>query len=182
MSTIYANDRSSLCTFTFADGRRCRTPRQSGHPQFCCFHARKQAQTQTAQELGRDFSYFFSGDYLSACDLAAALGRLFEAVARGEVKPRTATTLAFLAQTFLLTIKVAENEYINAFGSQSWRKVVYAHVKENQKYLAQGLAQPAAQTAAQPAPQTAAQLSNQAPQPTADSPSQTAIASASATT
>ena len=134
MSTIH--DRASLCSFTFADGRRCRTPRQSGHPQFCCFHARKQAQLEAAEQLGSDFAYFFSGDYFSACDLAAALGRLFAAVARGEVKPRTAATLAYLAQTLLQTIHLAEHEYSNAFGPDGWREIVYSHVKENANYLA----------------------------------------------
>src|SRR5207244_1350742 len=92
MSTMYAKDRASLCTFTFVDGRRCRTPRQSGHPQFCCFHARKQAQVEAAEQLGRDFAYFFSGDYFSACDLAAALGRLFAAVATGADSASQPTT------------------------------------------------------------------------------------------
>ena len=39
-------DRKSLCRFTFADGRHCRTPRSPHHPHFC-----------SASEL----SYFFSG-------------------------------------------------------------------------------------------------------------------------
>lgn len=170
MSTIHAKDRASLCTFTFADGRRCRTPRQSGHPQFCCFHARKQAQLQAAEELGRDFSHFLSGDYFSACDLAAALGRLFPAVARGEVKRQTAATLAYLAQTLLQTIQVAQHEYIEAFGTNSWRNTVYSHVKDNEKYLADG--------PAENAPQPAPQLMDQAPQPAADSASKSSTISA----
>jgi len=40
-------DRSSLCTFTFADGRCCRTPRCSGSS-YCFFHARKEAQARAA--------------------------------------------------------------------------------------------------------------------------------------
>jgi hypothetical protein len=33
MSTNLSNDRSSLCSFTFADGRQCRTPRGGApHP------------------------------------------------------------------------------------------------------------------------------------------------------
>ncbi len=41
MSTNRSNDRSSLCSFTFADGRHCRTPRRAGHPYLCAFHAGK---------------------------------------------------------------------------------------------------------------------------------------------
>jgi hypothetical protein len=150
MSTIHEKDRASLCSFTFTDGRRCRTPRQSGHTQFCCFHARKQAQLKAAEGLGRDFAFLLSGDYFSACDLATALGRLFAAVARGDVKPKAAATLAYLAQTLLLTIQAAEHEYINAFGSPAWRNTVYSHIKQNQKYLAQGPAENTPQPALQP--------------------------------
>jgi hypothetical protein len=117
-------DRSSLCTFTFADGRRCRGPRQSGHSQLCCFQARKEAQARAAEEIGQDISSFLSGSYLSACDLSSALGRLFTAVAQGQVKPRTAATLAYLGQTLVQSIQVAEKEYINAFGSDFWRNTV----------------------------------------------------------
>jgi hypothetical protein len=36
-------DRSSLCTFTFADGRRCRTPLCSASLSYCFFHARRES-------------------------------------------------------------------------------------------------------------------------------------------
>jgi hypothetical protein len=34
MSSLSAKDRVSLCQFTFADGRRCRTPRTGKNPHF----------------------------------------------------------------------------------------------------------------------------------------------------
>ena len=128
-------DRASLCSFTFADGRRCRTPRQSGHLQFCCFHARKQAQTQAAEEIGRDASYFFSGRYLSACDLNAALGRVFAATAQGHIKPKTAATLAYLAQVMVQCIQISQHEYAEAFGGDGWRRSVSSSVNDNSDYL-----------------------------------------------
>ena len=94
MSPLRPQDRKSLCRFTFADGRQCRTPRSPGHPHLCSDHARKDSQARAADKLARDLSYFFSGQYLSACDLSAALGRLLPAVIRGDIKPRTAHTLA----------------------------------------------------------------------------------------
>ena len=42
MCSLRPQDRKSLCRFTFADGRQCRTPR-------------------AADKLARDLSYFFSG-------------------------------------------------------------------------------------------------------------------------
>ena len=115
-------DRKSLCRFTFADGRQCRTPRSPHHPHFCSHHARKDSQARAADKLARELSYFFSGQYLSACDLTAALGRLLPAVVRGDIKSRSARTLAYLSQTLAQTIHLAEQEYINALGTDSWRR------------------------------------------------------------
>jgi hypothetical protein len=123
-AVAHENDRSSLCSFSFADGRRCRTPRCSAHPHFCYFHARKEAQALAAQEMGRDIASDLSGGYLSACDLNSALGRLFCAAAQGHVKPKTASTLAYLGQTLLQSIHLAQGEYINAFGTDSWRRTI----------------------------------------------------------
>ncbi len=87
MPSLSPKDRVSLCQFTFADGRRCRTPRTGNHPYFCFDHAQKEARAHAAESLGKDLTYFFSGDYLSACDLATALGRLLPAVVCGDVNP-----------------------------------------------------------------------------------------------
>jgi hypothetical protein len=53
MSTNRSKDRSSLCSFTFADGRQCRTPR-AAHPYLCAFHARKDAQALAGEAAGKD--------------------------------------------------------------------------------------------------------------------------------
>src|SRR5882724_1285556 len=109
------NDRVSLCSFTFSDGRRCRNPNIRNHPHFCFYHAQKEARARAAEKLGKDLAYFFSGDYLSACDLSTALSRLIPAVVRGDIKPKTARTVAYLAQTLLQAIHISQDEYINAF-------------------------------------------------------------------
>jgi hypothetical protein len=128
------NDRVSLCSFTFSDGRRCRTPRIRNHPHFCFYHVQKEARARTAEKLGKDLAYFFSGEYLSACDLSTSLGRLIPAVVRGDVKPRTARTVAYLAQTLLQSIHLAQHEYINAFGTDGWRHVIRNSVNDNHDY------------------------------------------------
>lgn len=134
MSSLRPQDRKSLCRFTFADGRQCRTPRSPDHPHFCSDHARKDSQARAADKLARDLSYFFSGEYLSACDLSAALGRLIAGVARGDIKPRSARTLAYLSQTLVQTIHLAQDEYINAFDTDGWRKAVRNSVRQNFEY------------------------------------------------
>ncbi|HKN74387.1 MAG TPA: hypothetical protein VJW94_04355 [Candidatus Acidoferrum sp.] len=135
MPSLSPKDRVSLCLFTFTDGRRCRTPRTARHPHFCFFHAQKETQAQAAETLGEDLAYFFSGDYLSACDLNTALSRLIPAVVRGEIKPRLARTVAYMFQTLLQSIHVSQHEYINAFGTTGWRQAVHTSVTANQDYL-----------------------------------------------
>ncbi len=119
MSSLNAKDRVSLCLFTYQDGRRCRTPRIASHPHFCFYHAQKESQVRSAATLGKDLAYFFSGNYLSACDLSTALSRFIPAVIRGEIKPRLARTVAYMMQTFLQSIHLAQDEYINAFSPNS---------------------------------------------------------------
>src|SRR5712691_970077 len=131
MSSLRPQDRKSLCRFTFADGRQCRTPRSPLHPHFRSDHARKDSQARAADKLARELSYFFSGQYLSACDLGAALGRLLPAVVRGDIKPRSARTLAYLSQTLAQTIPLSKYEYINSCGTASWRRTVRNSIRQN---------------------------------------------------
>ncbi len=165
MSSLRPQDRKSLCRFTFADGRQCRTPRSPGHPHLCSDHARKDSQARAADKLARDLSYFFSGQYLSACDLSAALGRLLPAVIRGDIKPRTAHTLACLSQTLVQTIHLAQGEYINALGTDSWRRAIRNSVHQNFDYRR---ASPSPEPPPDQAPYVVAGLQTgggQAPQP-----------------
>ena len=119
-----SNDPSSLCAFTFADGRRCRMPRCDHHLYLCAFHARKEAQALAGQEAAKDIAYHLSGAFLTACDLSCALGRLFTATAQGQVKPKTAATLAYLGNTLVQTMRLAQHEYIHAFSTNHWRHAV----------------------------------------------------------
>src|SRR5882724_12070531 len=117
-------DRAPLCAFTFADGRQCRMPRRQGHPYLCLFHAKKEAQLLAGEQASQDIASFLTGDYISACDVAKSLARLFSAVAQGHIKPKTAATLAYLGQTLVQTLKLAQDEYINAFGTPAWRQTI----------------------------------------------------------
>jgi hypothetical protein len=164
MSSLSPKDRVSLCLFSFTDGRRCRTPRTGNHPHFCFYHAQKEAQARAAESLAKDLATFFSGDYLSACDLNTALARLIPAVIRGEIKPRLARTVAYMVQTQLQAIHISQHEYINAFGADGWRKAVRASVNVNYDYRF-----PPAPDAAEPKPQqppsTQSQRTHPQPQP-----------------
>jgi hypothetical protein len=151
MPSLSSKDRVSLCRFTFDDGRRCRTPRVSSSPHFCFYHAQKEAQFRANESIADDLDYFFSGDYLSANDLNTALRRVFVAVARGDLKPRAARTLAYLAQTMLQTLHLAQNEFITACGEKDWRQTVVQSINANQAYRFPDPTEPAPPQAQTPA-------------------------------
>ena len=56
MPSLSSKDRVSLCRFTFDDGRRCRTPRISTSPDFCFYHAQKEAQHRATESHRRRIS------------------------------------------------------------------------------------------------------------------------------
>jgi len=114
MSLIRPHDRASLCTFTFADGRRCRTPLSSRHPRLCFDHARKEAQALPADPLDGDLSFFFSGDYVSTRDLSAAIARLLPDLTHGQMKRKTASAISCLSRTLVRSIQLAQHERIRA--------------------------------------------------------------------
>jgi hypothetical protein len=175
MSSLNPKDRVSLYLFTFQDGRRCRTPRTGNHPHFCFYHAQKEARAQAAETLAKDLACFFSGDYLSACDVSTALARLIPAVIRGDIKPKLARTVAYMVQTLTQSIHISQKEYANAYGTEGWRKVVRSSVNSNYDYRfppnpgSQQPAPPQAQPPTQPTPRPTTSTSAGAPGPTSSS-------------
>ena len=176
MSSLNAKDRVSLCLFSFTDGRRCRTPRSGRHPHFCFYHAQKEARVQAAEKLAEDLAYFFSGDYLSACDLSTALSRLIPAVIRGDVKPRLARTVAYMIQSLIQTIHISQDEYINAFSTDGWRAAVRKSVKLNSDYensQSEEVDEPGESKQNPPQPATQSKQPAQAPPSMPSQPAQT---------
>jgi len=146
-------NRSSLCSFSFADGRQCRSPRRDGHPHLCAFHARKETQDLAGDQAGQDTAYHLSGGYISAGDLSSALGRLFAAVAQGHIKPKTASTLAYLGQTLVQTMQFSKHEFISAFGIDSWLATVRYNQEQSEERISPS---PKPDPTPQPDPQPAA--------------------------
>ena len=115
MSPKHSKDRASRCAFTFSDGRRCQTPRLTKED-YCFFHARKLRLAAQADDIGRQVTSPIGCDYNSALTLNATLGNLMCALARGQITPKTAHTLAYLAQIMMQTIPAAQQEFARAFG------------------------------------------------------------------
>jgi hypothetical protein len=130
MSTNPFEGRALVCSFAYANGHHCRMPRKTSHPFLCTYHARKEAQAEAADQVGRDLATRFSANYLSGSDLSSALAHMMSAVAQGHLKPKAASTLAYLSQTLLQAIHLSQHEYINAFGTTSWREEIRAAFAE----------------------------------------------------
>jgi len=130
MSTNPFEGRALVCSFAYANGHHCRMPRKTSHPYLCTYHARKEAQAEAADQVGRDLATRFSANYLSGSDLSSALAHMMSAVAQGHLKPKAASTLAYLSQTLLQAIHLSQHEYINAFGTTSWREEIRAAFAE----------------------------------------------------
>ena len=115
-AVTHKNDHASQCTFTFSDGRRCRTPRTANHSHFCFDHAQKEA--RATETLGKELALLL----LRRLPLRLRSQRRPRSPhprrrSRRYKKPRTARTVAYLAQTLLQSIRLAQHEYINAFSA-----------------------------------------------------------------
>jgi hypothetical protein len=123
MSAI-SQRRHTPCRFTFADGRRCRMLLSPSHTHLCTFHARKESQAIASQRVGRSLAASLSHDFITACDLTAAMSQLFAAIAQGHLKHKTANTLAYVGQTMAQTLRLSQQEFISAYGAQAWRAAI----------------------------------------------------------
>lgn len=160
MPTLSPNDRLSLCRFIFSDGRACRSARTAADPQFCFYHAQKEAQSQAVAKLAEDLTRIFSGGYVSAGDLSAALSRLIPAVLLGHIKPRAARTIAYMLQTFVQTVRLSQHEVIQTFGAKTWRKAVVQSLRPNRGDVPPPAPDPETNSAPHPANKIVAALEN----------------------
>jgi hypothetical protein len=113
-----------VCRFTYADGRLCRMLISASHTYLCSFHALKESQALAAQDVGRRLAASLSHDFITACDLTAALSQLFGAIAQGHLKPKTANTLAYVGQSIAQTLRLSQQEFIAAYGAPAWRSAI----------------------------------------------------------
>ena len=104
-------DDPTRCTWTTADGRRCRMPRVNSHVTLCGTHLEAQqrrlrvAPVPTVHDALTGIS-----DLRSATSINHLLGNLTTLVADGRIDVRRALVLTYLAQLLLQTAKTAKHE------------------------------------------------------------------------
>jgi hypothetical protein len=127
-----AKDRASLCSFTFLDGRRCRMPRRLGHPYLCTFHARREDKLFARENVGEEIARYLSGQHVPPGDLCSVLGRLFAAIAQGEIEPKTVAALAHLGRSLVQALHVAREECAIAPSPASGESVILRDTSTSQ--------------------------------------------------
>ncbi|HTZ32419.1 MAG TPA: hypothetical protein VMH31_08175 [Methylomirabilota bacterium] len=116
-------DRTNMCHFTFADGRRCTMPGFPDDMGLCYYHGQKVRERRDTREAGRQIAEFLDTDVLTATDLSSTLSALFAATVQGYIKPKMAASLTYLANLMLQTQKLAKEEYLDAF-EDPWAEIV----------------------------------------------------------
>jgi len=115
-----ASDDSSLCQFSFADGRTCRMLRYPDHPTLCVFHARAERQILESDRLGSELAATLTGKFMTATDINFALGKLYQAIAQNRIPPRNAANLAFVAKLLLLSLDKLKSEFSFKYKFEQW--------------------------------------------------------------
>jgi hypothetical protein len=118
-----ATDESSLCQFSFADGRTCRMFRPHDHPSLCVFHARAERQIMESDRLGSELAATLTGRFMTATDINFALGKLFKAIAQNRIPPRNAANLAFVGKLLLLSLDKLKSEFKFSYDYEQWKKM-----------------------------------------------------------
>jgi hypothetical protein len=116
-------DESSLCQFSFADGRTCRMFRQQDHPSLCVFHARAERQVIESDRLGSELATTLTGRFMTATDVNFALGKLYKAIAQNRIPPRNASNLAFVGKLLLLSLDKLKSEFNVSYDYEHWVKL-----------------------------------------------------------
>jgi hypothetical protein len=118
-----ATDESSLCQFSFADGRTCRMFRQPDHPSLCLFHARAERQIIESDRLGSELAATLTGRFMTATDINFALGKLYKAIAQNRIPPRNASNLAFVGKLLLNSLDKLKTEFKFSYDYEQWKKM-----------------------------------------------------------
>lgn len=118
-----ATDESSLCQFSFADGRTCRMFRQLDHPSLCVFHARAERQIVESDRLGSELATTLTGRFMTATDINFALGKLYKAIAQNRIPPRNAANLAFVGKLLLRSLDKLKTEFDFSYDYEQWKKM-----------------------------------------------------------
>jgi len=110
----------SRCTFTTADGRRCRMPRVNAHVSLCGTHLEAKHRQLRANPSPQAQDVLDGvTDMRSATSVNHVLANLASMLMDNRIDYRKAVVLAYLCQLLLQTINLAEREGQNSTPSRA---------------------------------------------------------------
>lgn len=130
-----SKNRTSLCAFTFSDGRQCRMLLHSKKSRYCFHHERKLRHLRQADQTAFDVCEPMDGDFVPATALTQSLTRAFRAVAEGRIDHKTASALSRLASTLLKSIGASSDEFQSCYLESYWRQLVREHYVNVSDYI-----------------------------------------------
>jgi len=106
-----STDDPTRCTWTTADGRRCRMPRLDEHTKFCGTHLESQQRRMRSDPAARPLD-ILNGltDLGSAAAVRHALANLTGLLIDGRISYRSAMVFAYVGQVLLQSINMAQRE------------------------------------------------------------------------
>jgi hypothetical protein len=110
LEEIRRQHEARRCTFTYADGRRCRMLRMTDHEDLCPYHVEQRERDEKAVRAGRRLVGMKKGTFESAVGINHALENVFRAVAERRMPAKDAALLAYIAQVQLSTIPHMQRE------------------------------------------------------------------------
>jgi hypothetical protein len=111
-------DPITRCHYRDSGGRRCRSPREKGHPTFCSRHASLRAralevavtpESTTAADLTPDLLGPIN-DFRTNTAINYTLGRLLILKAADQISARDAATMAYICQLLLQSVPGVRKE------------------------------------------------------------------------
>ena len=104
MTKSNSQSDASVCLRQFSDGRRCRMLRKRGHPSLCVFHAREEQQLTEKDKLASELASLGARGIIDSAEVARVITKIFNALARNRISPRSAATLGYLGQLLLQSL------------------------------------------------------------------------------
>ncbi|MBZ5700819.1 MAG: hypothetical protein LAN84_03140 [Acidobacteriia bacterium] len=114
---------ASRCLFADSRGHRCRMLRSDAHPALCVFHARQERHLLESERIGAELATL-SGEFKTATDINAVLGKLFSLLASGRIPRRDAAVLAYIGQLLANTLPGVKYEIQQVRGIPGWEQTL----------------------------------------------------------
>jgi hypothetical protein len=133
-----SSEDTGLCTFSFADGRRCRSLAHTPASLYCLRHHRKLTHLKQTDDTAQKIIEPLANNFIPVSALTSSLVSLYHAVAQGRLSPKQASAMAKIANVLLKSISVSNTEFREVFVEGYWSQLVRDSYGELPDYTPNG--------------------------------------------